>query len=140
MTKASLFVLLEQVPDVSLFSMNFTLDNSPRPKIEKRLLWGELIVCVDIVPIDFTTATQILEGRNSVGICTNHRIHSTFYLKKERLPDFKWRFSMRKELLQITASYGFGTRFFFNTIIVRIDRGFSKDEGGQTTFFVGYPF
>lgn len=91
------------MPDVSLFSMNFTLDNSPRPKIEKRLLWGELIVCVDIVPIDFTTATQILEGRNSVGICTNHRIHSTFYLKKEHLPDFKWRISMRKELLQITG-------------------------------------
>ena len=36
-------------------------------------------------------------------------------------------------------SYGVGTRFLFNTIIVRIDRGFGK-EGGQTTFFVGYPF
>ncbi len=37
------------------------------------------------------------------------------------------------------SSYGAGTRFLFNTIIVRIDRGFGK-EGGQTTFFVGYPF
>lgn len=37
-------------------------------------------------------------------------------------------------------SYGVGTRFIFNTIIVRIDRGVSEDEGGQTTFFVGYPF
>ena len=37
------------------------------------------------------------------------------------------------------SSYGVGTRFLFNTIIVRIDRGFGK-EGGQTTFFVGYPF
>ena len=38
------------------------------------------------------------------------------------------------------TSYGVGTRFIFNTIIVRIDRGVSEDEGGQTTFFVGYPF
>ena len=37
------------------------------------------------------------------------------------------------------TSYGAGTRFLFNTIIVRIDRGFGE-EGGQTTFFVGYPF
>ncbi len=37
------------------------------------------------------------------------------------------------------SSYGAGTRFIFNTIIVRIDRGFGK-EGGETTFFVGYPF
>jgi len=37
------------------------------------------------------------------------------------------------------TSYGAGTRFIFNTIIVRIDRGFGE-EGGQTTFFVGYPF
>ena len=37
------------------------------------------------------------------------------------------------------SSYGAGTRFLFNTIIVRIDRGFGR-EGGQTTFFVGYPF
>jgi hypothetical protein len=37
------------------------------------------------------------------------------------------------------SSYGAGTRFLFNTIIVRIDRGYGK-EGGQTTFFVGYPF
>ena len=37
------------------------------------------------------------------------------------------------------SSYGAGTRFLFNTIIVRIDRGFGE-EGGQTTFFVGYPF
>ncbi len=37
------------------------------------------------------------------------------------------------------TSYGAGTRFIFNTIIVRIDRGFGK-EGGETTFFVGYPF
>jgi hypothetical protein len=37
------------------------------------------------------------------------------------------------------SSYGAGTRFIFNTIIVRIDRGFGK-EGGETTLFVGYPF
>ena len=37
------------------------------------------------------------------------------------------------------SSYGAGTRFLFNTIIVRIDRGYGN-EGGQTTFFVGYPF
>ena len=37
------------------------------------------------------------------------------------------------------SSHGAGTRFIFNTIIVRIDRGFGK-EGGETTFFVGYPF
>ena len=37
------------------------------------------------------------------------------------------------------SSYGAGTRFIFNTIIVRIDRGFGK-EGGETSFFVGYPF
>ena len=37
------------------------------------------------------------------------------------------------------SSYGAGTRFIFNTIIVRIDHGFGK-EGGETTFFVGYPF
>ena len=37
------------------------------------------------------------------------------------------------------SSYGAGTRFIFNTIIVRVDRGFGN-EGGETTFFVGYPF
>jgi hypothetical protein len=37
------------------------------------------------------------------------------------------------------SSYGVGTRFIFNTIIARIDRGFGK-EGGETTLFVGYPF
>ncbi len=36
-------------------------------------------------------------------------------------------------------SYGAGMRFIFNTIIVRIDQGFSE-EGSETTFFVGYPF
>ena len=36
-------------------------------------------------------------------------------------------------------SYGAGTRFLFNNVIVRIDRGYGR-EGGQTTFFVGYPF
>ena len=47
----------------------------------------------------------------------------------------------RADLWQnLRTSYGVGTRFIFNTIIVRIDRGFSKDEGGQTTFFAGYPF
>ncbi len=39
----------------------------------------------------------------------------------------------------IRSSYGVGTRFLFNTLIVRLDRGIG-DEGGETTFFVGYPF
>ena len=37
------------------------------------------------------------------------------------------------------SSYGVGTRFIFNTLIVRIDRGFGK-EGSESTLFVGYPF
>ena len=36
-------------------------------------------------------------------------------------------------------SYGAGTRFLFNNVIVRIDRGYGREDE-QTTFFVGYPF
>ena len=36
-------------------------------------------------------------------------------------------------------SYGFGGRFLFNTVIIRIDQGFSK-EGAETTIYIGYGF
>ena len=35
--------------------------------------------------------------------------------------------------------YGFGGRFLFNTVIIRIDQGFSK-EGAETTIYIGYGF
>ena len=36
-------------------------------------------------------------------------------------------------------SYGFGGRFLFNTVMIRIDQGFSK-EGAETTIYIGYGF
>ena len=56
-----------------------------------------------------------------------------FYERGTVSPD---KYSLWKNM---RSSYGAGTRFIFNTIIVRIDRGIGK-EGGETTFFVGYPF
>lgn len=37
------------------------------------------------------------------------------------------------------TSYGVGTRFLFNTVILRVDLGFSR-EGSEGTVYIGYPF
>ena len=38
------------------------------------------------------------------------------------------------------TSSGFGLRFLMSTVVIRIDMGFSPDEGSQRTVFIGYPF
>lgn len=37
------------------------------------------------------------------------------------------------------TSYGVGTRFLFNTVILRVDLGFSR-EVSEGTVYIGYPF
>ena len=36
-------------------------------------------------------------------------------------------------------SYGLEARFLFNSVILRIDQGFSQ-EGSETTVYIGYGF
>jgi len=36
-------------------------------------------------------------------------------------------------------SFGVGARLLLNTVIVRVDQGFSE-EGAETTIYSGYPF
>jgi len=36
-------------------------------------------------------------------------------------------------------SFGVGARLLLNTVIVRVDQGFSE-EGAETTIYIGYPF
>ena len=37
------------------------------------------------------------------------------------------------------TSYGLGARFLFNTVVLRLDLGFSR-EGSEGTVYIGYPF
>ncbi len=41
---------------------------------------------------------------------------------------------------EFKTSSGFGIRFLMSTVVIRVDMGFSQDEGSQRTVFIGYPF
>ena len=56
-----------------------------------------------------------------------------------RLFDIKKPFPVSYFDKNFKNSFGVGARLLLNTVIVRVDQGFSE-EGAETTIYIGYPF
>ena len=105
--------------------------------------------CVVIGPTDSMIAIPISVGSNSGGTSLKHRTLLISFLRKGTFAGFQAAAFYEEGTASpnmgsnfwknFRNSYGLGARFLINSVIFRIDQGFSQ-EGSETTVYIGYGF